>query len=167
MKTLKIIYLVCIGILTLNACKKDNDKKENIATPPSGESNAFAAMEAEIVTLVNAHRKSKGLAEMQSNNIIATEARVHSANMANSKAAFGHDGFDTRLNKISSALGGIKGGAENVASDYILATSVMNGWLNSSQHKANIEGNYNLIGVGVAKNSNGKLYYTQLFISKP
>ena len=39
----------------------------------------------------------------------------------------------------------------------------MNGWINSSGHYANIIGGYSYIGIGVYKDSNGKLYWVQLF----
>jgi len=55
------------------------------------------------------------------------------------------------------------GFAENVAAGQPTAQSVMTAWLNSSGHKANIEGNYTHIGIGVAKDQNGSKYYTQIF----
>jgi len=39
----------------------------------------------------------------------------------------------------------------------------VSGWLNSTGHRNNIEGNYDLTGVGVAKSSDGKYYLTQMF----
>jgi hypothetical protein len=40
----------------------------------------------------------------------------------------------------------------------------INGWVNNPQHRENIEGNYNLIGVSVAKDGN-KYYITQIFVN--
>ena len=38
-------------------------------------------------------------------------------------------------------------------------------WMNSPGHRANIlSSSYNQIGVGVARDQNGNLYWTQLFI---
>jgi uncharacterized protein YkwD len=39
----------------------------------------------------------------------------------------------------------------------------MTGWLNSSGHKANIEGNFAHISIATIKDSQGRYYYTQLF----
>jgi len=41
---------------------------------------------------------------------------------------------------------------------------VVNNWLSDAAHRANIEGSFNLTGVGVAEASNGVVYFTQLFI---
>ena len=41
----------------------------------------------------------------------------------------------------------------------------MNSWMNSSGHRANIlSSNFTKLGVGVAKDSNGRLYWSQMFI---
>ena len=43
----------------------------------------------------------------------------------------------------------------------------MDSWMNSPGHKANIlSKNFTEIGVGVAKNSDGTIYWTQQFIGK-
>jgi uncharacterized protein YkwD len=43
------------------------------------------------------------------------------------------------------------------------AKEVVEGWLNSPGHKRNIEGDFTLTGIGVAKNNKGIIYYTQIF----
>jgi chitodextrinase len=53
---------------------------------------------------------------------------------------------------------------ENIAWGYTTAQSVVNGWLGSPGHKANIENpNFTSTGVGVASNAAGQLYWTQSF----
>ena len=52
--------------------------------------------------------------------------------------------------------------AENVAYGYNV-TSVVDAWMNSPGHRANILGDFTHIGVGVAKGSDGQLYYVQNF----
>ena len=57
--------------------------------------------------------------------------------------------------------------AENVAynSGYSdPATQAVQGWLKSTGHRQNLEGNYNLTGIGIAKNAKGEYYFTQIFI---
>ncbi|MFM6200937.1 MAG: CAP domain-containing protein, partial [Dolichospermum sp.] len=44
------------------------------------------------------------------------------------------------------------------------AAQAVQGWLNSSGHLANIRGNYNQTGIGVARNNQGKIYFTQIFL---
>ena len=59
----------------------------------------------------------------------------------------------------------VRGGfGENIAYGYASAQSVMNGWLTSPGHRANIErASYNAIGVGVVRDSGGRLWWTQNF----
>ena len=56
------------------------------------------------------------------------------------------------------------GWGENIAYGYTSADAVMQGWLNSPGHRANIENpSYRAIGVGAAASSAGRLYWTQEF----
>lgn len=89
------------------------------------------------------------------------QCRIHSENMASGKVAFGHDGFETRIKN----LGG-NGGAENVAYNYSDDPNyVVNQWMNSSGHKANIMNkNFKKSAVAAVKSDDGKWYYTQIFI---
>ncbi|MGA1825447.1 MAG: CAP domain-containing protein [bacterium] len=44
------------------------------------------------------------------------------------------------------------------------AGRVVERWLNSPGHKKNIEGNYNLTGIGVVQANNLTYYFTQIFV---
>ena len=53
---------------------------------------------------------------------------------------------------------------ENIAMGYISAQSVVNGWMNSSGHRANIlNPSFKTIGVGAYTDSQGTIYWTQMF----
>ena len=53
---------------------------------------------------------------------------------------------------------------ENIAKGYATPQAVVNGWMNSSGHRANIlNASYTHIGVGYVAGGN---YWTQMFISK-
>ena len=57
-----------------------------------------------------------------------------------------------------------KTAGENIARGYNTPESVVNGWMNSSGHRANIlNSTYTRIGVGYVKDGN---YWTQMFVSK-
>jgi uncharacterized protein YkwD len=45
------------------------------------------------------------------------------------------------------------------------AREVVDNWLKSPMHKKNIEGAFNLTGIGVAADKKGTLYFTQIFVS--
>lgn len=48
---------------------------------------------------------------------------------------------------------------ENIAFGYGSVNQVMQGWMNSRGHKANILGAYNAIGIGIAATKSGTIYW--------
>ena len=54
---------------------------------------------------------------------------------------------------------------ENIAMGQQTPEAVMNSWMNSPGHRSNIlNPTYTELGVGLAKDSTGKCYWTQMFI---
>ncbi len=53
--------------------------------------------------------------------------------------------------------------AENIARYQKTPQAVMEAWINSQGHYNNIIASHSYIGIGVYKDSNGKLYWVQLF----
>ncbi|UCG27660.1 MAG: CAP domain-containing protein [Bacteroidales bacterium] len=142
-----IIILLIPGL----ACEKDDEKTYK-----------FEELEEEVLSAINAYRISQGLSSLNMNSFIRNECRTHSENMADGTVSFGHEGFLERSDRIIAELG--SGNiSENVAVGSETAEAVVNSWINSSAHKTNIEGDYNLTGVGIAENSDGVLYFTQIF----
>lgn len=133
----------------------------SIFAPPTGNES----MADDILKYINEYRKKKGLPPMAMKAIMSAEAQKHSENMAARRTSFGHNGFQHRLKRISPALNGLSGAAENVAMGSTTAKEVVDNWLKSSVHKQNIEGPYNLTGIGVAADKRGVLYFTQIFAS--
>lgn len=122
-------------------------------------------IEKAILEQINHYRQSHHLPALKMNLTMVKEARQHSKDMATHKNSFGHQGFMERVKRIKSQIKASGGAAENVAFNYRTAQSVVNGWLHSSGHKRNIDGHYRLTGIGVARDSNGRLYFTQLFLA--
>jgi uncharacterized protein YkwD len=125
---------------------------------------ATATLERDAFNRINVYRQAKGLPVLVWNEAIAAQARIHSQNMANGRVAFGHDGFAARIAATKITYGGA---AENVAYNQGYADpakQAAEGWFKSPGHETNIRGNYSLSAVGVARNAQGKVYFTQLFI---
>jgi len=161
------LYLVA-GFLFVLSCSKKT-------APPSASGRTAAyrdkvistsTMNADIINGVNEYRKSKGLPPLHLLAIAATEAAQHSSNMASKKTAFGHGGFNLRALAIANELHGTSATGENIAFGKMTSRQVIDAWLKSPNHKANIEGAFNYTGVGVAKDSRGVVYYTQIFVKK-
>jgi uncharacterized protein YkwD len=125
-----------------------------------------ATMNADIINDVNDYRKTRGLPPMHLLSIAASQAAAHSNNMALKKVAFGHAGFNQRAIAIANELHGTSSTGENIAFGKMTSKQVIEAWLKSPDHKANIEGPFNYTGVGVAKDSRGVVYYTQIFVKK-
>lgn len=128
----------------------------------------FAALEQSIHQQVNQYRKSRNLPPLSFAPQITQQARTHSQAMANGKASFSHNGFEGRAKAISRSLP-YRSAAENIAYNQGYSDpdkQAVQGWLKSTGHRQNIEGNYDLTGIGVAKNTKGEYYFTQIFIKR-
>jgi uncharacterized protein YkwD len=147
-----ILNLIAI-LLTLVGCEKTVEPEPSLPLE----------MGPEIIRLVNEHRESQNLSLLETNELCTEVATSHSLNMAEGITAFGHDGFDSRREEISAVFD-LRRIGENVAFGQTTATQVMESWLNSEGHRANIEGDFTHIGVGVAEDADGRLYYTQIFV---
>ncbi|PSB01086.1 CAP domain-containing protein [Merismopedia glauca] len=164
--------LLATGSLSTVAQAKTRMGDSIISTTPiyltQSTSLSIAALEQKTLVQINQYRAGRGLPPLTSNATIRQQARLHSQNMANGTVPFGHQGFQQRLQAIARVIP-LMAMAENVAynsgySDPV--TTAVQGWLKSPGHKVNIEGNYNLTGIGVAKSRTGAYYFTQIFLRR-
>ena len=117
-----------------------------------------------ILYYVNAYRAKHHLSPLTMNNAISKEAAQHSRDMATKKMGFGHTGFSGRIKRLYRIIPQCNGGAENVALYKLDAKKLVDAWIASPGHRRNIEGHYNLTGIGIAHGRTGWAYYTQMFI---
>ncbi|AGK98730.1 SafA/ExsA family spore coat assembly protein [Clostridium pasteurianum] len=128
--------------------------------------NDTKAAEAEVIRLVNIQRSKNGLQPLTTNWQVGRVARYKSQDMIN-KHYFSHTSptYGSPFNMMETF--GIKFSAagENIAMGQRTPAEVVNAWMNSPGHRANIlNPSYTQIGVGLAKDSNGTCYWTQMFI---
>jgi uncharacterized protein YkwD len=125
------------------------------------------ALEKETFSLVNQYRKNSNLPPLQWDDGIATVARDHSRDMAVGKVDFGHDGFGDRVSRLKTAMIGLRGAGENVLMtgdpDQVAQRAVAV-WLKSPHHLKNIRGDYNYSGLGIWRDDQGGIYFTQIFV---
>lgn len=155
MKKYLIIFLIFMGFLpALFGSKLPilNEKKDTL-------------MPQEILVYVNQYRASRGLPPLKMNKSMSHAAFLHSHDMATHRIGFGHVGFNKRIKKLFTTIKDCHGGAENVAYNYKDAKNVVKNWLTSPGHRRNIIGHYNLTGIGIARDSKGKIYFTQIFLN--
>jgi len=117
----------------------------------------------EILNQTNQFRRSKGLTNliiMQGLNAIA---RKHSEDMAKGRIGFGHEGFAQRNVMANTVIKHMHGFAENVAYGPTTGKQVVILWKNSPGHRRNMLGHYKYTGIGIARDRQGRMYYTQVF----
>ena len=131
-----------------------------------------ADLEHYVHRLVNEHRVSQGLKPLSFNPEISAIARHHSRDMATGRVGYGHGGFDGRIERIARLITQ-RGVGENVHTianyksySYVGEKAVAD-WLESPGHRRNIEGAYDLTGVGIAQGPAGEYFLTQLFVRTP
>lgn len=124
------------------------------------------AIESEVAKLVNAERAKAGLPALTLNWELSRVARYKSQDMID-KNYFSHQSptYGSPFQMMENFGIRFTAAGENIAYGQRTPQEVMNGWMNSPGHRANIlSSSYSQIGVGVAKASNGTLYWTQMFI---
>jgi uncharacterized protein YkwD len=117
-----------------------------------------------ILDKINEYRIQHGLTALTMNPAISEQAKEHSQEMANNTMPFSHDGFDKRANQLQKQFKNFRAMAENIAYTDEDVKTVVELWLKSRGHRENIEGNYNLTGLGMAYNKNGRVFITQIFV---
>lgn len=137
-------------------------------TTPStpGTSNDLRALESEVIRLVNVERNKVGRSPLTTNNQVSNVARLKSQDFIDNNY-FSHNSptYGTPFNMLKTFGISFTAAAENIASGQRTAAEVMKSWMNSSGHRENIlSPTYNQIGVGVARDNNGNIYWTQMFI---
>ena len=144
---------------------KTSTGKKVVVTPstPVVEANLAPGLERQILGLVNDYRKTKKLSPLQNNAAIEYQARRHSMDMGTHRIPFGHQGLSFRIKYIQEKVPGATIVGENVAYGNLSAKAVVSGWIKSTEHRKNMEGNFKYTGIGVTRNMQNQLYFTQIF----
>lgn len=150
---------------TYRSGSSTSSEKKVVVTPSTPVINANLApgLERDVLSLVNEYRQSKKLPPLVPNPAMEYQARRHSMDMATHRIPFGHQGLQFRMKYISEKVAGVKDVGENVAFGSLSARAVVNSWLKSPNHKRNIEGNFKFTGIGVTRNMQNQIYFTQIF----
>ncbi|HMQ45701.1 CAP domain-containing protein [Mariniflexile maritimum] len=121
-------------------------------------------IEVQILELINNHRLSVGLNPLTDMTIVKSVALSHTDYMVDNNEV-SHANFYKRSDYLK-AKAAAKRVTENVAFGYSSAQSVVNAWLKSEEHRANIEGDFTNFDVAAEQNAEGKWFYTNIFIKK-
>jgi uncharacterized protein YkwD len=136
-------------------------------TPTPSPTPADSQIVADLIHLVNLERRNNGLNELRVNDRLMQAAQIHADDMARlDRMEHTLDGVPqpTLLSRAQYVGYAFSWLGENIAYNFPDAGSVHFAWMNSSGHRANILGaNFTEIGVAVARNARGELYYCQVF----
>ena len=125
--------------------------------------STVSSYESEVIRLVNEIRQQNGLRPLAANWELSRVARYKSQDMRDN-GYFSHNSptYGTPFQMLSAFGLSYRTAGENIAKGYASPQAVVNGWMNSSGHRANIlNASYTQIGVGYVSGGN---YWTQLFI---
>ena len=121
------------------------------------------SLAGQVLSLVNSERAKYGLSPLTYDSTLQGAADIRAVEI---KSLFSH----TRPNGLScftilDEVGySYRKAGENIAYGQRSAKEVMDAWMNSEGHRANILGDYDYIGIGVYE-SGGTIYWSQLFSS--
>ena len=133
----------------------------NIPTTDSG----VTSYEKEVIRLVNEVRAENGLRELTYNWELCRVARYKSQDMKDNRY-FSHTSpvYGSPFQMIKSFGITYRSAGENIARGQRSPQEVVNAWMNSSGHRANIlNSSFTHIGVGYVSNGN---YWTQMFVGR-
>jgi uncharacterized protein YkwD len=122
-----------------------------------------------VVVLTNIERVKAGCAPLVVNDALVTAARGHSEDMV-ANNYFAHRGFDGRSVVDRAVAAGYVGqsGAENIAAGQTTPDAVVQEWMASPGHRANItDCHMTEVGVGLARGGSYGTYWTQDFGTPP
>lgn len=126
-------------------------------------SDSVLSFESEVIRLVNDIRSKNGLKPLATNWELSRVARYKSQDMADKKY-FSHTSptYGSPFDMMRSFGISYRTAGENIAYGQRTPKEVVDAWMNSSGHRANIlNASYTQIGVGYVSSGN---YWTQMFI---
>ncbi len=150
---------------TQNKNDKDNKEDQDDSSKNEQVSAGQSSMTSQVVNLVNSERTAQGLTALQKDSRLAALAQQKAEDMAKNQY-FSHTSptYGSAFDMLKAAGYSYKTAGENIAMGQKSAASVMDGWMHSSGHRANIlHTSYEKIGVGYAVSADGMPYWVQIF----
>lgn len=128
--------------------------------------SAYSSFQNQVVQLVNQQRAANGLGALSVDSGLTKTATLKSQDMAK-LGYFDHTSptYGSPFDMMKQFGITYRSAGENIAMGQTSPQQVMNAWMNSPGHRANIlNSSFTKIGVGIAQSSDGRYYWTQQFI---
>ncbi len=133
------------------------------ASSPEAPASSVSSYERRVVELVNEIRRENGLGGLTLNEELSAVAREKSRDMKE-KGYFDHQSptYGSPFDMMKAFGITYRTAGENIAMGYPTPEEVVEGWMNSDGHRANIlNASFTEIGVGYVENGH---HWTQMFI---
>lgn len=166
MRTLRTSIALWAG-LALCGCAGVPASNPNGGSSTGSATSDPAAAAADVIRLTNDARARNGLAPLASNAKLMQAARIHAQQMAKFQRldhTINGAQYPTMQSRLEAVAYPYSNAAENVAWNQRDPASVVNGWMNSSGHRANIlNPDLREIGAAMARTAKGEPYWIQVF----
>jgi uncharacterized YkwD family protein/spore coat assembly protein SafA len=126
------------------------------------------SIESQVITLTNQERAKNGLKPLTANWELSRVARYKAMDMRD-KNYFSHTSptYGDPFTMMKNFGITYTAAAENIAAGQATPQAVVQAWMNSAGHRANIlNATYTEIGVGYAQGGSYKTYWSQMFIRR-
>ncbi len=164
MKLTKLMSAMTLMAVLSFSCAPEDLSNDAIDSTILANAPDAKTIEIEILELINTHRIEQGLNPLNNLNIIKSVAYSHTDYMVGMNQV-NHDNFFQRKTSLIQNAGAAKV-SENVAYGYSTAENVVNAWINSPGHKANMEGDFTDFDISAEQNNEGRWFFTNIFIKK-
>lgn len=132
-------------------------------TMSATEKEAWTRSKA-VLELMNQQRANNGLQTLTTNDLLYQAATVRAKELEQSFSHIRPDGTDPFTVLDTYDISYYTAG-ENIAKGYATPESVMNAWMNSDGHRANIlDSDFQSADIGVYQGANGTYYWSIFFI---
>ena len=148
--------------------KPESTPSKPSTTPEQKPSTDFSSYQQQVLDLVNAERTKRGISALTLDSNLSSVATKKSQDMVN-KNYFDHTSptYGSPFDMMKQFGISYRTAGENIAKGQKTPQEVVTAWMNSEGHRKNIlTPNFTNLGVGIAKDSKGTTYWTQMFIGK-
>ena len=148
--------------------KPESTPSKPSTTPQQKPSTDFSSYQQQVLDLVNAERTKRGISALTLDSNLSSVATKKSQDMVN-KNYFDHTSptYGSPFDMMKQFGISYRTAGENIAKGQKTPQEVVTAWMNSEGHRKNIlNPNFTNLGVGIAKDSKGTTYWTQMFIGK-
>jgi uncharacterized protein YkwD len=157
-------FLIVFSVLMIVSCSPESETSVQESVSLNAKTYIHSDVELDLLDEINQVRVENNLPVLEIIEHISYKSSEHNDNMIKLQDV-SHDGFSNRKVNLEQVLGAYRVG-ENIAYGFSTNTAVINSWKSSPSHFANMKGDYSHFGLSIKVDSNGKKYYTNMFIKK-